>query len=103
MIPVSPVIPGYEEFEVKVGEGQKQYFPIPTVIEDSDERRFISRWNFTAQEREQIAAGGQLIFQQLTFGEKFQPISMYIEGPQQIDPNEQRAIPDALGEPYERL
>jgi hypothetical protein len=101
MIPVSPVIPGYEKFEVNVGEGQPQYYPIPTVVEGSDERRFISRWKFTDHEREQIAAGGELIFQQLTFGLPFQPISMYIEGPQQIDPNEQRAIPDALGEPYD--
>ena len=79
MKPVSPVIKGYERYEVQVGAGQPQYIPIPTLIKDSDERRFISRWEFTELEREQVAAGGSLVLQQLTFGERFQPVAMYID------------------------
>ena len=85
MKPVSPVVPGFEDLEVRVGEGQPEYIPVPTLIEGSDERRFISRWEFSEDERKLIAAGGSLIFHQLTFGEKFQPIAMYIEPVQETE------------------
>ncbi len=101
MRPVSPVIPGYEPFEINVGEGQKQYFPIPTIVEDTKERRFFSRWEFTDDERQLIAEGGSLIFQQLTFGEKFQPIAFQVVAKIEISQNEQVHIPDATGEPYD--
>ncbi len=99
MRPVSPVIPGYEPFEINVGEGQKQYFPIPTIVEDTDERRFFSRWEFSDDERQLIADGGSLIFQQLTFGEKFQPIAFQVVAKIEIDPNAQISIADATGVP----
>ena len=101
MKPISPVIKGYEKHEVLVGRDQPEYIPIPTLVAEGDDRRFISRWEFTSHERELIASGGHLILQQLTFGLPFQPVAMYIEGPKEIDPNEQIAIPDAIGEPYE--
>lgn len=79
MKPVSPVYPGFEQYEVNIGEGQPEYFPIPAIVTDDEKRRCISRWEFSEEERKQIAEGGTLVFQQLTFGQKFQPIAMYIE------------------------
>ena len=91
MKPVSPVIPGFEKYEIQVGAGQKQYFPIPTVVSTNmhveEERRFISRWEFTKSEREMIAGGGSLLFEQLVFGEDslFNPVSLSVQPRQEID------------------
>jgi hypothetical protein len=85
MKPVSPVIRGYEHLEVQVGEGQPEYIPIPTIVSRNmnveGERRFISRWEFTPEERKLIANGGTIVFHQLVFGEEslFNPICLLVE------------------------
>lgn len=88
MKPISPVIKGYEGYEILLAENQKQYVPIPTIVAEGDDKRFISRWEFTQDERDLIAKGGTLVFQQLTFGYDFQPVCFQVEGPPEIDPNE---------------
>lgn len=93
MRPVSPVIPGYEPFEINVGEGQKQYIPLPTIVDDSKEKRFWSRWEFSDEERRLISEGGTLMLQQLTFGNLFQPVSLQIVSKEEIDSKSQVHIP----------
>lgn len=88
MKPISPVIKGFEKYEIQVGEGQKQHIPVPTIVsENSDmpgEKRFISRWDFTPEERELIAGGGSLLFQQLVFGtDLFNPVCFSVEPKQE--------------------
>jgi hypothetical protein len=100
MKPVSPVIKGFEAYEIQVGAGQKQYIPIPTVVsqntDEKDERRFMSRWDFTPFERELIAKGGSILFQQLVFGEEslFNPVCFSVEPPLEMDPEETVRIMD---------
>jgi hypothetical protein len=83
MKPVSPVIKGFEEHEFLLAKDQKQYLPIPTLVAEGDEKSFISRWEFTPEEKELIAAGGTLLYHQLTFGNDFQPICFEIVGPKE--------------------
>jgi len=79
MKPVSPVMPGFSEpYEFVIAEDQPQYVPLPVVLVEGDEHRMISRWEFTDEERAVIAAGGDLLFHQLTFGKPFQPVCFNI-------------------------
>jgi hypothetical protein len=94
MIPVSPVIKGFEKFEILLGKGQPEYRPVPTVVSENidrkGEKRFISRWEFTPFERELIANGGTLLFQQLVFGvDLFNPVCLSVEPKIGVDPDEQ--------------
>lgn len=81
MMPVSPVMPGSEEIEIVLGKGQPQYIPLPAVYLDTDSRPMITRWRFSDEERKAIAEGADLVLQQLTFREKFQPISAQVVMP----------------------
>ncbi len=78
MKPVSPVVPGLEEFEFKLAENQPHYDPLPTLMIEGEEKRFMSRWEFSDDDRRLIAEGGCLILQQLTFGHPFQPVAFSI-------------------------
>lgn len=78
-----------EEFEslpagvrIVYAEGQPQYRLLPAVRLDSDDRRVISCWSLTDDERAAIANGADLYLQQLTFGIDLQPILPTIGLPQ---------------------
>lgn len=81
MTPVSPVMPGSESIEIVLGEGQKEYEPLPAVFVDSDERPMVTRWRLDEREREMIANGADVILQQLTFRNKLQPVNLQIVMP----------------------
>lgn len=57
MKPVSPVIPGLESYEILLAKDQPQYQPLPTLVVEGDERRMISRWEFTGEERTTHSSG----------------------------------------------
>jgi hypothetical protein len=78
MKPVSPVIPGQEEFEHVLAKNQPQYQALPVLVTGDEERRMTSRWEFTDEERGLIASGGSLLVQQLTFGNLFQPLVLSV-------------------------
>ncbi len=82
MNPVSPVIKKFADREILLGEGQPQYFPIPTLVMDGEDKTFISRWEFTEEERKKISSGASLFFYQSTFGLPFQPVLMMVEEPE---------------------
>ena len=92
MKPVSPVLKGFEEYEIVLAKDQPQYMPLPVVISEGEEVRMISRWEFSELEKEQIAEGGSLILEQLTFGNRYQPTALSILSKEK-DPNEQVRIP----------
>ena len=81
MKPVSPVVPGQEEFEYVLAKNQPQRFQaLPVLVTGDEEKRMISRWEFTDEERGLIASGGSLLVQQLTFGNLFQPLALSVVG-----------------------
>jgi hypothetical protein len=80
--PISPVLSNVDPSEeVQVGEGQPEYFPIPTYITDSTERPYYSRWKLDDEERHIIANGGDILFAQWTFGNPFHPVSLHAVNP----------------------
>jgi hypothetical protein len=80
MTPVSPVMPGSEPIEVVLGENQPEYVPLPAVYLDTVARPMITRWRLSVEEREAVAAGADIVLQQLTFRQPFQPVNLQIVG-----------------------
>jgi hypothetical protein len=76
--PVSPVLPGSSEIEIVLGKGQPQYIPLPAVYLDTPRRPMITRFRLDDDERAAIAAGADVVLQQLTFKEPFQPVNLQI-------------------------
>jgi hypothetical protein len=81
MTPVSPVMPGSEAIEIVLGKDQPEYIPLPAVYLDMNCRPMVTRWRFTDEEREAIANGADLVMQQLTFKQAFQPINVQVVMP----------------------
>lgn len=79
MTPVSPVMPGSEEIEL--AKNQPEYIPLPAVYLDMKCRPMVTRWRFTDEERAAIANGADLVAQQLTWWQKFQPINYQVVMP----------------------
>lgn len=78
MKPISPVIPGLEQFEVNVGGDQPEYIGVPTLIGPLPQAIFTSRWQLTDDERKQIADGADIYFSQLTFGRGMSPVQLSV-------------------------
>jgi len=78
---ISPVMPGSEEFEIVLGKDQPEYIPLPAMFVDSPERPMITRWQLSEEERKMIAAGANIILQQLTFGHPFSPVNLQVVFP----------------------
>lgn len=81
MHPVSPVMPGSESIEVILGQGQEEYTPLPAVYVDTIARPMITRWRFSDEERKAIAEGADIVMQQLTFKNPFQPVNLQVVMP----------------------
>lgn len=70
-----------EEFEtlpaavrVDFGVGQKQYRVLPATELAGEERRILTRWSLTAEERKAVAEGADIYLQQLLFTARLQPV-----------------------------
>lgn len=74
MVPISPIIPGFEE--IVYGAHQPKYNPLP-VIRDIH-GQVVSRWTFSDEERLAIAAGCDLFVCVATFNKRLQPIALKI-------------------------
>jgi hypothetical protein len=60
---------------IELAKDQSEYRPLTVVAINGDLRGpRVSRWTFTAEERQLIAAGADLFIDQLTFGMPFHPI-----------------------------
>ena len=81
MTPVSPVMPGSEPIEVVLGKGQPQYETLPAVYLDTRAYPMITRWRLSDEERAAIASGADVVLQQLTFRNPFQPVNLQIVMP----------------------
>lgn len=84
MTPVSPVMPGSEPIEVVLGKGQPEYEPLPAVYLDTVTCPMITRWRLSDEERKAIAEGADVVLQQLTFRNPFQPVNLQIVMPHEF-------------------
>lgn len=81
MTPVSPVMAGSEPIEIVLGKNQPEYTPLPAVYLDRADRPMITRWRLSEEERFEIAHGADLVMQQLTFCQPFQPVNLQVVMP----------------------
>lgn len=81
MMPVSPVMPGSAPIETIFGKDQPEYIPLPAVYLDTRSRPVVTRWRLTNEERAAIAAGADIVIQQMTFHEPLQPINAQVVMP----------------------
>jgi hypothetical protein len=84
MTPVSPVMPGSKPIEIVLGENQPEYVPLPAVYLDNPACPMLSRWRLSNEERQQIAAGADVVLTQLTFRMPFHPVHLQIVGPEEM-------------------
>lgn len=67
MIPVSPVIKGYEQHEVVFAKNQEEYLPLPALVLEGEEKPVVSRWRLDDEERKKIAEGADILLTQNIF------------------------------------
>lgn len=59
---------------VILGKNQPEYQPLPVMVFDTPEREMISCWELTDEEVSEIVKNKKIYFQQMTFGNPFQPV-----------------------------
>ncbi len=93
MTAVSPVMPGSESIEIVLGKNQPEYVPLPAVFLDTPSLPMITRWRLTEEERKLIAEGADIVLQQLTFRQLFQPVNLQVVMPNGYPVPVQEPIP----------
>ena len=73
-----PVIDGLEHHEVVYAKDQPEYLPLRTLRSSTQERRVLSRWTLTPEQRRAVAAGADIFLTQMTFGGPLQPVAMAV-------------------------
>ena len=101
MLPIRPqlvLLDGWEE--ALYAEGQDMYQTLPVVRSQDEERRVISRWTPTYEERQMVMRGEDLFLTILTLGEPLQPVLLAVGAPVLTPvvpaPLRQEAIRDTL-------
>ncbi|MCP9494087.1 MAG: hypothetical protein MSG64_06475 [Pyrinomonadaceae bacterium MAG19_C2-C3] len=79
MRPVSPVIPGLELSEINVGENQDVHGVLPAIR--VDDQAFLSRWELTDDEIENITRTRSIYLCQLNYYAPVQPVMLAVEAP----------------------
>lgn len=75
MKPISPVVFGLEPHETSIGcKGDVA----PLKVLRSPDGRMMSRWELTDEERQQIAAGGDVFLTIWTFNEGMNPVALQV-------------------------
>ncbi len=65
-----------ESKEVIYAKDQPQYIPLRTLVSSGPEKRVISRWTLTDEQRKAVAEGADIFLMLLTFGNPLQPIQI---------------------------
>lgn len=79
--PKSPVVAGLEQHETVFGGptvGQPQYMGLPALVSRDPQRRVLSRWELSPEEREMIANGADVYVSLMTFGAPYQPTVVFV-------------------------
>lgn len=71
-----PVFPGLEQQEVVYAANQPQYTPLRTLVSAGIEKKVLSRWALTEEQRKAVADGADIFLQLHTFGAPLQPVVM---------------------------
>ena len=96
--PVSPVISGLEPYEIVFeGGDDSPFMPLPALRGRGPQYMVSSRWRPTAEERKVIAAGGDIIITQWTFGNPYQATSVAMVINRAETPEEVEKCKNALG------
>jgi len=77
-------MPGSQPIEIQLGESQARYVTVPTVVMETETGTYMSRWRLCDEERRIVAAGGDIVLQQLTFKNPFQPVNLQVVMPNQM-------------------
>jgi hypothetical protein len=110
--PISPVVPGFEEYEKEIAKNQPEYLTLPAIsvlmpiTEDSEAIHVLSCWQLTPEDLEKINQTGKIWVFMTTFGGRPQPLRLDFDCPalavkekEQIDPFAPGNFP--TGEPEE--
>jgi hypothetical protein len=77
MQPISPVLSAeFVSKEIVYAKEQPEYIPLPTLV--SGNGVVMSRWQFTDEERQAIAAGADLLLSIWTFHDPLQPVLLEV-------------------------
>ena len=79
MKPISPIIPGLEEYEIKIAENQDEYetlVALPVNGPPNDPEYIVTRWKMTWRERFLAFIHGDIYLSVWTFGRPLQPLMM---------------------------
>ncbi len=79
MQPMTPVIPGFNLPVTEFAKDQPEYIPLPAHVQPDG--TVTTRWRLTWKERFEIALGGCLWLQVLTFNTPLQPVKLTTECP----------------------
>lgn len=92
MQPISPVVPGLEEHEIKIAESQDEYGTLPALPVDG--HYLVTRWRLTWRERLTALVNGDIYLFIWNFGGAVQPVQLAIDEPQ-LTLKPSTVIPDA--------
>lgn len=70
----------FEQSNIKVAENQPEYQTLP-AHHDPENGILTSCWELTPEEAEIVRNTGKIYFQQWTFNQPMQPISLTVENP----------------------
>ena len=73
-----PVVNGLEEHKVVFAKDQPEYNPLRALCSNDKQRKVMSRWTLTPEQRKAVAEGADIFLMLLTFGERLQPIQMAV-------------------------
>jgi hypothetical protein len=93
MLAQSPVVKGFEQFEVVFAKDQPQYMPLP-VLPLNDGQVVISRWRMTWKDRLRLLWTGNVYLWIWSFGRPILPVA--------IECDEPCVIPDGYKFPEEK-
>jgi hypothetical protein len=73
-----PVVEGLEQREIVYAKNQPEYIPLRTLVSAGADRKVISRWSLTPEQRKAVADGADIYLTLLTFQNPLQPILMTV-------------------------
>lgn len=82
MKPISPIVPGLEEHEIRIAEDQPEYETLPVL--KLAEGVIITRWRLTLRERLVALFNGDIYLWIHTFGKPLQPIRLDVDEPRLV-------------------
>lgn len=66
---------------VTYGANQPEYIPLPAARLHNPEGSALTRWSLSDEERRAIAEGADVYLEQLTFGQRLQPVRLSVGWP----------------------